>query len=89
MVNSDIFGYVATSLNVLMLVPQVVRTLRTKHTKDLSFATLLIFFTACVLWTLYGVAKHAVPVIIANTIVGTMNLILIIIKLRYPEKTNE
>lgn len=86
MINPDIFGYLATSLNVVMLVPQVVRTWKTKHTKDLSITTLLIFLIACVLWTIYGIIKHAAPVIIANTVIGTMNLVLITIKLRYPEK---
>jgi len=84
--NSDIFGYLGTLLNVIMLVPQVVRTWKTKRTKDLSFATLLIFLLACVSWILYGIEKSAIPVIIANVVVGTMNIILIIIKLKYPKR---
>ena len=83
--NPDIFGNLATSLNVVMLIPQVVRTWKTKQTRDLSFATLIIFLIACILWVLYGIAKHALPVIIANSIVGIFNLALIIIKLTNPE----
>lgn len=86
MINPDIFGYIATSLNMVMLIPQVFRTWNTKHTKDLSFSTLLIFFIACVLWVTYGIMKQAVPVIIANVIVAIMNLVLISLKLRYPGK---
>ena len=81
--NADIFGYIATSLNIVMLVPQVSRTWKIKQTKDLSLTTLVIFLTASSLWIIYGVMKTATPVIIANTVVGAMNLILIIFKLKY------
>jgi len=88
MINPDILGYLATSLNVVMLVPQVLRTWNTKQTRDLSFVTLLIFLIACILWILYGLENNAIPVIVANSIVGISNLVLIIIKLTNPEKTN-
>lgn len=87
MINPDIFAYLATSLNVVMLIPQVLRAWKTKRTKDLSFATLIIFATACFLWILYGLGKQALPVIISNSVVGVLNLILIFIKLTYPEKS--
>ncbi len=86
MINPDIFGYLATSLNIVMLVPQVLQTWKTKKTKDLSFASLLLFSGASVLWLSYGLAKNALPVIIANTVLIIMNFILIAIKIRYPEK---
>ncbi|MGB4966388.1 MAG: SemiSWEET family transporter [Microgenomates group bacterium] len=86
MINPDIFGYLATSLNIVMLVPQVLQTWKTKKTKDLSFASLLLFSGASVLWLSYGLAKNALPVIIANTVLIVMNFILIAIKIRYPEK---
>ena len=86
MINPDIFGYLATSLNIVMLVPQVLQTWKTKKTKDLSFASLLLFSGASVLWLSYGLAKNALPVIIANTVLIIMNFILIDIKIRYPEK---
>lgn len=80
---ADFLAYIATSFNVVMLAPQVFRTWKTKRTADLSLTTLTIFLTACLLWVGYGVAKLALPVIIANTVVGGMNLILIILKLKY------
>jgi len=86
MFNPDIFGFLATGLNVIMLLPQVIQAYKTKRTGDLSFLTLTLFLIACIFWIFYGLAKHALPVVISNTVVGTMNLILIIIKLRSPKK---
>lgn len=86
MINPDIFGYAATTLNIVMLIPQVLQTWKTKQTKDLSFASLFLFSGASLLWLCYGLTKNALPVIIANVVLFAMNFILITIKMRYPEK---
>lgn len=83
MVNPDIFAYSATVLNVVMLFPQVVTTWKTKKTKELAMPTLIMFVAACAFWTIYGVIKTALPIILANTILGSLNGVLIYIKLRY------
>lgn len=83
MFTSDAFGYTATGLNIVMLAPQVIQTWKTKRTSDLSLSTLIIFLTTCLLWVAYGVSKSAIPVIIANLVVGGMNLALIFLKLKY------
>lgn len=69
-----------------MLIPQVLRTWKTRQTEDLSFATMFLFFVSCILWILYGFAKHAVPLIIANSVVGGLNLALIGLKLTNQKK---
>ncbi|MBI2599525.1 hypothetical protein HYW43_01230 [Candidatus Daviesbacteria bacterium] len=81
--SADFFGYTATSLNLIMLIPQVAQTWKTKQTKDLSLTTLTIFSIACLLWVIYGVIKSAIPVILANTVVGALNLTLIFLKFKY------
>ena len=75
--NADLFGYVGTFLNTIMLGPQVYKTWKIKQTKDLSLATLIIFVIVCVFWLIYGIMNMALPVIITNTFVGIINLILI------------
>jgi MtN3 and saliva related transmembrane protein len=64
-------------------VPQVYQTWKTKQTKGLSLATLLMFFIACMFWLIYGLMRLAGPVIISNSVLGIMNLMLIIFKLKY------
>lgn len=81
--NPDIFGYTATTLNVVMLVPQVYRTWKIKQTKDLSLTTLVMFLVACLMWVVYGTMKSAFPLVIANIIVGAMNVVLISFKVKY------
>lgn len=82
----DVFAYTATFLNIIMMVPQVAQTWKTKKTKEFALSTPIMFLVACVLWVFYGVAKNAIPVIVANTIVGGMNSVLIYCKVKYNGK---
>ena len=86
MINPDVLAYIATVLNVLMLLPQVLRAWKTKKTKDLSATTLIMFSVACCLWVIYGIAKEAPPVVIANTVGAVMNIILLILKFGFKSK---
>jgi len=81
MINPDVYAYTATVLNMIMLIPQVVRAWRTKQTKDLSLYTPIIYIMASVLWTIYGFATKAIPVIVSNFVITPLNLVLVIIKL--------
>jgi MtN3 and saliva related transmembrane protein len=79
----DLLGYIATGLNVIMLLPQVRHTWRSKDATGLSLAYLLISLTSCTLWFTYGALKAAPPVMASNLAIGGMNLILVAMKVRY------
>lgn len=66
----------------VMFVPQAWRVVKTQHTRDLSMTTYIMLFTVSVLWAVYGVGKSAVPLVIVNVIVGTLAMIILVIKLR-------
>lgn len=83
MFNPEIFGYIGAILNIVMLLPQAYLTVKTKDTNGLSLATILVFLAACFFWTIYGVAKVTWPVIITNAVVGVINIVLLLLKLRY------
>ena len=59
-------GYAAAACTTLAFVPQAVRVWRTRSASDISLATYLIFVAGIVLWALYGIRIHSVPVILAN-----------------------
>ena len=76
-------GYLAGALTVLSLWPQVLRTWRTKQTKDLSIRTFILFITAGVLWLVYGFMASDWPVIATNAGMVTLNGAILVAKLRY------
>ena len=48
--------------------PQVIRTWRTGRARDFSWGYLALFIMGVFFWTMYGVLRHDVVVIVANGI---------------------
>jgi MtN3 and saliva related transmembrane protein len=76
-------GYLAGALTVVSLIPQVLRTWRTKQTKDLSVRTFLLLITAGILWLTYGFLASDWPVIVTNAGMVMLNGAILVAKLRY------
>ena len=76
-------GYFAGVLTVGAFLPQVVRTWRTRQTRDLSLATFGLLVTTGSLWMIYGMLTADWPVIAANGGMVTLNVALAVAKLRY------
>ncbi len=73
-------GLLAGVCTTLSFLPQVVRTLRTRHARDLSAAWLLIFGFGTFTWLVYGVLRSDVPVAAANGVTLVLVLTLIVAK---------
>lgn len=78
-----VLGLVAATLTTISFLPQVVKTWRTKSAKDLSLVMLITFNTGVFLWLVYGIYQNALPIILANSITFILNVIILLIKIRY------
>ncbi len=76
-------GIVAGICTTLSLVPQIIKTYRTRHTEDLSLGMFCLLAVGVFLWGVYGVLINALPIVIANAITFTLAIYLIIMKLKY------
>jgi len=78
----DLIGSAAGALTTVAFVPQVVKTLRTRQTRDISLAMWLAFCAGVALWLVYGIMLRAWPVILAN--IPTLGLagIILAVKIR-------
>ena len=63
-----ILGLVAATLTTTSFLPQVIKVIKTKHVKDLSLNMYLLLGTGILFWTIYGVFRNDLPVILANGI---------------------
>ena len=54
--------------------PQVIKAWRTKSVDDLSIWMLIAFTTGVVLWVVYGLATHSMPVVAANGVTCVLAL---------------
>ena len=70
-------GLVAACCTTLAFVPQAIRAISTRQTKDISLLTYLLFVVGIVLWLIYGL------MIIANSITLCLASAILVTKLRY------
>ncbi|MBI5836568.1 MAG: SemiSWEET transporter [Candidatus Eisenbacteria bacterium] len=78
----SLLGLVAAACTTLAYVPQVVRTLRTRSTGDISLGMFVVMTTGVFLWLVYGVLIRDLPLIAANTVTFLFSLTLLVLKLR-------
>ena len=83
MVFIDIIGFLAGALTTLALVPQAVKSWKTKHTKDVSFGWIIILTTGIFLWAIYGVLIDSLPIIVANGLTFILAFVVLILKIKY------
>lgn len=78
-----IIGLVAAFFTTFAYLPQSIKTIRTKHTKDLSLNMIIMLETGLITWLIYGLLINSVPVIAANTVSIVFMTIMLIMKIKY------
>jgi MtN3 and saliva related transmembrane protein len=78
-----IIGLVAASLTTFAFLPQSIRAIKTKHTKDLSLPTLIMLEIGIVIWIIYGFLISDIPLLAANTISFIFMTVTLRLKLKY------
>lgn len=81
--NATWIGLAAGFLTSIAVVPQVVRTWRTKHARDISIWQPLILVCGLLLWLIYGLMLHDLPLIAANSFSIGCYLVLLGMKVYY------
>ncbi|MBC7962682.1 MAG: SemiSWEET transporter [Steroidobacteraceae bacterium] len=76
-------GLVAGALTSLAAIPQVIKTLRSRHVRDISIWQPLLLSIGVALWMFYGILIGDLPLIVANIIPLACNLLLTGMKLYY------
>jgi len=78
-----IIGIMAGSLTTIAFFPQVIKTWKTKSTKDISIAMFMILCTGILSWIIYGILREDWPVIIANVVTFILAMNILILKIVY------
>lgn len=76
-------GLVAGTLTSIAAIPQLVKTLRTRHARDISVWQPLLLAIGIALWLAYGMLIRDLPLVLANIVPLICNIMLTILKLRY------
>jgi MtN3 and saliva related transmembrane protein len=76
-------GYTAGFLTSIAAFPQVIKTWRSRHARDLSIWQPLLLSIGVALWMIYGMLINDIPLIVANITPLICNLFLTAMKIRY------
>ena len=63
-----IFGYAAAFFTTVCNIPQAIKMIRTRETKDISAPAYIVLFAGLCLWIAYGILKNDWPIIAANSV---------------------
>jgi len=76
-------GLAAGACTTVSMLPQAIKTIRTKQTKDLSLWMYLLLVIGIILWLSYGLFIQDVPVIAANGVTLIFAFIVLAYKIKY------
>jgi len=76
-------GLAAALLTTIAFLPQVIKTIRTRQTRDISLLTYMIFTTSLFLWLVYGLSIMDLPLIISNSITFCFAFIVLLLKVKH------
>jgi MtN3 and saliva related transmembrane protein len=78
-----LLGLIAATCTTLAFLPQVVKTYRTRSTKDISLGMFLVLVIGIILWLIYGVLISDLPLVAANVVTLFLAGIILALKLKH------
>lgn len=74
---------IGASLTTVAFLPQAIKTIKTKNTRDLSLGMFVLSEMGVVMWLTYGILISDLPIIFANVITFFLISTIIVMKLKY------
>jgi MtN3 and saliva related transmembrane protein len=84
--NNEVVGIIAGALSCTTFLPQVIKTWKSRSTKDVSLNMFLIAALSTSLWLLYGILIHSISIIGTNIVVLFFSLIMLWLLFKNREK---
>lgn len=80
---AGIIGTISAVLTTTAFLPQVIKVLRSKQTKDLSYGMLLMQSSGNFMWIIYGFMIHSMSLAIANILTFMLVFTIVVVKIRH------
>lgn len=78
----EAIGYMAAIITTAGFVPQTVKAIKTRQTKDISLWMYIILLVGVVLWLLYGIFTNSWPIILANSVTILLVIPVLVLKIK-------
>ncbi len=78
-----LFGWLASFFCTLILLPQIVKAMQTRKTRDLSMSMLVLSMIGNGFWVLHASLTDNLPLFVGAALIFGMSLVLIVFKRFY------
>jgi MtN3 and saliva related transmembrane protein len=79
----DIAGFAGMIMIAVALAPQIIKSWKTKSTKDISVMWNSIYLLGLLSWLVYGIGINSLPLILSGILESSLAFSLLVLKLRY------
>jgi len=79
-------GLIASLLVTVAYIPEAIRTVRTRHTRDISLSWVAILDAGQILYLVYGFLIASLPIMLSSGFGVLLTSILVSYKLRYKNR---
>ena len=79
---TEILGLFAAAATTASLIPQAVKTIKTKDMKSISTGMYSLYTAGTGMWLVYGILSKNLPVILSNAIAVVLAAVILTYKLR-------
>jgi MtN3 and saliva related transmembrane protein len=80
---SLVVGLTAAFFTTFAFLPQSIKAIRTKETRNLSLTMLIMIELGVIAWLYYGFLLSSIPIIAANTVSLVFLTLILILKIKY------
>ena len=87
--DSEIVGIIAGALSCTTFLPQVIKTWKSKSTKDVSLTMFLIASLGTALWLVYGILIHSISIIGPNIVVLFFSLTMLWLLFKHRNRSQQ
>lgn len=87
MTTETIIGILAGTFTTLAVVPQIIKSWRTKKVMDVSPIMFSILLLGVGLWVVYGFLKEDIPIMVTNGISFILNFSMLILMVLYKSES--
>lgn len=78
--STTLLGLIGGTLTTSSFVPQVLKAVRTKSTKDVSTGMFALLSAGILIWIVYGIRINSLPVILTNAISFVFSVVILVYK---------
>ena len=86
MTTEVLLGWIASMLCTLILVPQIIKAFKTRHTDDVSMFMLILSVSGNAFWVAHATMTQNIPLIFGAGLISLMSIILIAFKHLFDKK---